>query len=322
MADLEVVNSDTTKKIDFLKRLGINIPPSLKTITPGARLKLLNDIIQEFSFTIPFQNVSLMSQSASKRRLPSLEELEDDVVTGKGGLCYSNNSYFKLCLEAVGFNVGHVAASVSSPHSHIITRVDNVVRDGDCYVVEVGCGYPSFTAIDMDFESESPVFKESFCTYKLVKTSKEAGGYPVYERWQKVVGSRPIAPHDFRDEDKSWFRFYDFTLEPRPLGFFTPFISPLYIESAGVGPFHTNFRLSVFPGGMALTLNSSFTIEGDEKRRKLILARETANGVVKEEYLVNNESEFQQFVDLVKGSFIVLQDFVETALNNFRNLEA
>ena len=310
---------DVSKEINFLRSLGITTPNDLKTLAPESRLKLLNDAIKQFTFKIPFQNVTLMSQSAEKRCLPSLEDLTKDILAGKGGMCYTNNTYFMLCLEALGFDVCHVAASVSLPHSHIIMRVDNVARFGDSYLVEVGCGYPSFAAIDMDFQLESPVFKDSFCTYKLVKTAEKAGGYAIYERWQKVMSGRPITPQNLRGEDESWFRFYDFTLEPRQLEFFSQFISPLYIESAGMGPFHSNIRISIFPGGKALTLNTLVS-GGEEKIRKLVLTREKDDGTVRDEFLTDDVSEIKRCLDSAISTFPVLKDFLENALFNYREV--
>ena len=122
---------------DFLSSLGMTIPNDLKSLSGISRLELLDEAIKKFHSKIPFQNVFLMSVPKENRRLPSVDELIDEVASGCGGLCYTNNTFFKLCLEAVGFEAYHIAASVSSPHSHIITLVKNVVREGDCFIGKV-----------------------------------------------------------------------------------------------------------------------------------------------------------------------------------------
>ena len=93
--------------------------------------------------------------------------------------------------------------------SFVLFLFFNFISKGDEYVVDLGAGFPSFSAIRMDFASESRVFKDSFCTYKLVKKPKsldEEEKFPTYERWQKVTSGRPIPVQDYREEDNGWFR--------------------------------------------------------------------------------------------------------------------
>ena len=216
-----------------------------------------------------------MSETANDRRLPNLEEIVDDITSGKGGLCFTNNTFFQIALECLGFDAFCVAASVSSANSHIIIGVRNVVTDGDLYVVEVGCGYPSFSAISLDFATESPTFKDSYLTYKLVRRSADDphdaydGSLPVYERWQKRDGVRPVPPQDLRGEDKDWYRFYHFTMEPRSLTFFEPFIGPLYESATGVGPFHKILTVTQFPEGRGITCRTTTTASTEDEAKEI-----------------------------------------------------
>ena len=50
-----------------------------------------------------------------------------------------------------------------------VTRMD---IEGNLFLVDVGCGYPAFKAIPVNFEEESAVYKNLVLEYKLVK-SKE-----------------------------------------------------------------------------------------------------------------------------------------------------
>ncbi len=73
----------------------------------------------------------------------------------------------KLLLEALGYSVYHISSHVSdgpTEENHVITIV---TFDGIKYLVEIGCGYPTFQPIPLNFEDESIVYKESFIKYKI-----------------------------------------------------------------------------------------------------------------------------------------------------------
>ena len=309
------------KMINFLKNvLGVTIPEPLSVVPANSRLELLNNIIKAFHSHVPFQNIVLMSKVASERQLPTLEELTEDVISKLGGLCYTNNTFFKLALEALGYQVYHAACSVSLSNSHIVTSVRNVVQEGDLYVAEVGCGYPSFTAIRMDFDSESPTYKDSFCTYKLVKIDKPESNtaYSTYERWQKRDGTRPVPPIDERGED--WFRFYHFTLEPRTLEFFHRSIGELYEEATGLGPFHKTVTFTCFPGGQAVTLRSVNDSASETKSKwKLVLMDERAvSGIKKDQFDPEEEAEFALGMNHIKEMIPQLANHIEDAVQNLK----
>ena len=318
------------KTENFLKNdLTLPIPKDLSSLSPSERLDLLNVSIQRFFHRIPFQNILLISEAPENRRLPTLDEIVEDVVSGRGGLCFTDNSFFKLALERLGFDAFHVAASVSAPHSHIIIAVRSVMSEGDCYVVEVGCGYPSFSAISVDFERESATYKDSYCTYKLIKRARvegdEADPYDVYGRWQKQDGVRPILPKDVRGEDGSWYRFYDFTLEPRSLEFFVPYIGPLYYIPPGIGPFHKMISISQFPDGKGVTfksvIDSSNGTSGKTTKKFVLILEQEDGKSSKKTFLVDDESQFRESLEVAEELFPLLKNRLLDAFMNFKELD-
>lgn len=320
--DLEL--DQNSEMVNFINRiLEVSIPKDFSSVPSECRLELLNDMIRSFHSRIPFQNIILMSQVASDRRAPTLEEMIEDVLSERGGLCHTNNTFFKVALEALGFRAYHVTASVTRKNTHIITCIQNVAKEGDLYLAEVGCGYPSFRAICLDFDSESPTYKDSFCTYKLVRinSANPNVGYPAFERWQKREGSRPVPPADDRGED--WYRYYHFTSEPRSLAFCRPFAGLVY-EATGNHPFQKSIAISSFPGGLAVTLRS-VTGDGDgdaKKCRKLVLTQEkTGGGVERADYNLMNESEFRLCLGRVKEMLPRLQVHLADALQNYRDAD-
>lgn len=130
------------------------------------KLGLLSQIVVTFQAVIPFQNFSLMAVPLSKRRVPTMETNIKEVEAGRGGLCYTLNTFMKLLLEALGYTVHHVLSTVKYPDNHIITMVYDIVFPGDKYLIEVGVGSPTFRPIPINFENESPVYEDSFVKYK------------------------------------------------------------------------------------------------------------------------------------------------------------
>ena len=55
------------------------------------------------------------------------------------------------------------------PSNHIFVHARNVERPGDAFIVDCGTGFPTFRAISLDFEKESPVYKDSFLEYKFIR---------------------------------------------------------------------------------------------------------------------------------------------------------
>ena len=313
-----------SKVIAFLaSTLGVSIPKDF-SLGPGqSRLRLLNDIIKSFQSHIPFQNIVLMSKVPSDRHLPTLDELFEDVVSKRGGMCYTNNVFFKHAVEALGFQAYHVACSVSNTiarNTHIITCIQNVVQEGDLYIAEVGCGYATFRAICADFVSESPTYKDSTCTYKLVRVNSVEPhvGYSTYERWQKHDGIRQVPLVDERGED--WYRFYSFTLEPRSLEFFRSSVGVVY-ENPTTTRFHRVISFSCFPRGQAVTISSIVDSDGDEKKsRKLVFKEEIAGGVIKkEQFDLDQEPEFHLGLNRVKELLPELKDHIANALLNLKD---
>ena len=107
------------------------------------------------------------------RRRPTLEEIKADILSGAGGVCYNLNTATFYLLKALGFDVVLVRAKVLStvmrPSNHIIVHARNVEKPGDAFLVDIGTGFPTFRAISLDFEKESPVYRGSFHEYKFIR---------------------------------------------------------------------------------------------------------------------------------------------------------
>ena len=99
--------------------------------------------------------------------------MKADVISGAGGLCYNLNVTTFYLLKALGFDVvlvhGTCTSTVIFPNNHILIHVRNVEKTGDTFLLETAVGFPTFRAISLDFERESPIYRDSFLEYKYMK---------------------------------------------------------------------------------------------------------------------------------------------------------
>lgn len=105
-------------------------------------LEALNYYMQRFMFTVPFENIDVQNGVAIS---VNLETIYNKVVNHKrGGFCYELNSLFKAYLEAKGFVVHMVSATIHIPgggksldgsHVSLIVTIDE-----QRYMTDVGFG--------------------------------------------------------------------------------------------------------------------------------------------------------------------------------------
>ena len=79
--------------------------PDVQRKLNESKYELLCEIVMAFHEKIPVQGLSLMTEPLPKRRKPTLDEVLIDIRSFKGGLCYTINTFSKLLLEALGYNV-------------------------------------------------------------------------------------------------------------------------------------------------------------------------------------------------------------------------
>ncbi|XP_046559596.1 uncharacterized protein LOC124268667 [Haliotis rubra] len=164
-----------TRAVLFLQDiLGISVPCDKADGRPRCDLPFLNCIIREFMKKLPFQSVTLIAEDLARRHVPTMSEIVEAMFKQHGGVCHSLNSFMFFLLEGLGYDVtlGHAFVFVEVDErrdNHIIVFVHNLVTEGDMFLVDVGFGEPSFEAVSLDFETESPLFKHSYLEYKFFK---------------------------------------------------------------------------------------------------------------------------------------------------------
>ena len=90
---------------------------------------------------VPFENISkLLFKKQGVNYIPTLQTfLEGIEKYNFGGTCYTNNYYFHLLLEHLGFDVKLCGADMKNPDVHLI----NIVKiDGGGFIVDGGYAAP------------------------------------------------------------------------------------------------------------------------------------------------------------------------------------
>ena len=154
-------------------------------------------------------------------------------------------------LQGLGYKARPLASTVTYPNDHILVLVEDLVKSGDQYLVEVGFGEPSFCAIDLDFEKETPINQDSYSRYKYCKEDGKI--------WRVFKGREGKSD----EKEDGWKKCYFFTLEPVELEFFLEAMKPIYENEKGF--FANRFRMIEWHDGKCVAMKENeILIENDK----------------------------------------------------------
>ena len=152
------------------------------------------------------------------------------------------------------------------PHTHYCQQLE---KPGDKHIVDVGLCCPSFEPLPLDFEDQSPIYKQSFSVFKYVRKEGK------YIRYHKT-GSKnyDLAPDIRREDEIKWKGFYamDDKVIPRELSFFDQIMDEVYTDlDSVITPFHKSLRAVAYHGeGADLRLvavkDSSLLLENESRQ--------------------------------------------------------
>lgn len=225
------------------------------------RTTLLNLIVKTFQQTIPYQSVTACAVPPGDRHLPTWSEIKQNMFNGIGGLCYPLHVFMKELLSALDFNVIYVCASGLFPNDRITIIASDVSSTGSKHLVEVGCGYPTFQAIPLDFETESPEYVSGFLLHKFVKTDGVVRWLHEYRPKRSFFGS-------FHSTNvvAGWYRLIDIQVNtPRDLSFFEDIFTPIYTSEESNKLIEAP-RMVSFANGNLLAILADQKIIGNDKR--------------------------------------------------------
>lgn len=276
----------------------------LETEKENNSLELLNKIVCAVFNTLPFQCVTLMAEPLEERHRPTDEEIKSSMFVGQGGLCYSLNLFTFYLLKSLGYDVYLSTARVLSPTAtqddHLIILLKNLNEHGGLHLVDVGCGIPAFQAISLDFETNSPVFHESYMRYKFNKEGRKITRLhdPASSALNPGFPCLNAKPDDFKP-------FYVFEINPTTdVEDVYHYFDVVYTEPDRT-PFHRSLRAMRFRNNRHITICNSK------------LAVEKENGEITVTILENNEA----FEEAYKTYFPEFDESsVKNAIKNWRNV--
>ena len=236
----------------------------------NGREKFLNKLIVTAHERVPFQMLFVRKLALippEERKLPTIKEIDHMCMSGDGGNCTVINMFTSRLLKALGYSAFVCQAIVTSHtfNPHLIVIVKDLVNTGDLHLVDCGLGLPSFRAISLNFNEESPVYRDSFLEYKFIKLDGKV--LRMHGDGDVVVrNDPPIEDLDFICG--KWRRFYEFTIETlecenlKDLG---PAVSLAYLPKYKP-------RAARFPGGKAVLLNEGniLSVEQEDKTLKTV----------------------------------------------------
>lgn len=193
----------------FHARLGLPIgPPSNAALAA---------IVGRMLARVPFQNVCML---ARPRRAPTLAEIRDDMLSGRGGPCGHQNPFLAALLHELGYDVALVAGTMQAPNCHVALIVTLV---GEPAWIDVGNGFPYLEPIAL---GDARPRRHPMLEHRLI--ARDDGRHQIEHRPRG---------HD------AWLRNYDFDQTPRPFGDFADMIASHYSQP-GYGPFLLGLRVN------------------------------------------------------------------------------
>ena len=236
----------------------------LKLSSPLSKLRenralFLNEIIKAF-LSIPFQNIHLLCEAEADRHVPTWEESKESVMGGFGGLCYSQCLFMKCLLEALGYDVYFAACDAFGfPDNHITTIVRDLSSPGSHHIVD-NSAFPTFEAISLDFEVESPIYFHSYLEYKFMKRGSQI------LRLHRKGEHTPIIPGGECIID-GWRRIFEFELMPRDLSYFEKSMNVVYTKPGENSPFLETFHAVVYKDLKLIAIkNDLLMLENDGQK--------------------------------------------------------
>ena len=224
------------------------------------RVAFLNELIKAIHCSVPFQNITLLSQDEADRHLPTVEEIKTDIKSGKGGLCYTIGVFITHLLQALGYDAYLCAGSIMffDTGNHVICIVQNLTSPGSKHMVDAWTGWPTFEAIPLDFQDESPVYNFSFLEFKLIRKGT------IVQRFHRKGEKYAEISHPADQYIEGWRKMCEFDMAiPRELSFFD---QPM-LRVGELSPFLVTFRAVTYRDLKLVAIrNDTLLLENDSHK--------------------------------------------------------
>ncbi len=222
----------------------------------------LCELVKAHLIKIPFENISkLLYKKQGMNYIPDLYTFLNGIEKNNfGGTCYSNNYYFYLLLEHLGFDVKLCGADMKNPDVHLISMVK---IDAQEYIVDGGYAAPFLKPLPRDLKTDYIINNGN---EKYLVKPKDENGRTKVEQY-------------FNGELLHW---YSAKPQPRKIDEFRKVIEISYADDA---TFMNALRITRFSGSGSLILtNLLLTKINDSKSSTIKIARKEIPCVVQEHF--------------------------------------
>ena len=154
---------------------------------PHPTLDALNYYMERFMLTVPFENISVQNKEKISVDLDHL--FNKFIYQHRGGFCYEMNHFFGSYLEAKGFKVFRMSATVHQPngnyspkgsHLSLVVLINNVY-----YIADVGFGDLPLQALPItSIEATQTVFEKTGQFRAILKPLRRI----FFKNWKKQCG--------------------------------------------------------------------------------------------------------------------------------------
>ena len=248
------------------------------------RVAFLSDIIKAIHCSVPFQNITLLAQDTADQHVPTVEEIKADLMGKKGGVCYAVGVFGTQLLQALGYDAYMSAGSIMvfDSGNHVICIVRNLTSPGSLHMVDAWTGWPTFEAIPLDFQDESPIYNFSYLEFKLVRKGT------LIQRYHRKGESYAEAPFHTDQYLNGWRRMCEFDPAiPREISFFEQPMSRVYKQPGDLSPFLVSFRVVMYRNLKLVAIrDDTLLLEKDDsscevEKSKLQSRKEVCEAVMK-----------------------------------------
>ena len=238
----------------YLKLLGVE--------ATAPSFELLCKLVKAHLTKVPFENISkLLFKKQGMNYIPNFQTFLGGIEKYNfGGTCYTNNYYFYLLLEHLGFDVTLCGADMKNPDVHLI----NIVKiDNHEFIVDGGYAAPFLKPLPRDLNTD---FVISLGNEKYIIKPKDENGKTKVEQYSE-------------NELQHW---YTAKPQPRKMEEFRKVIEDSYADAS---TFMNEIRIVRFDDNSSVSLrNITLTETTDSDVRTIQISRKEFPAVVQEKF--------------------------------------
>ncbi len=183
-------------------------------------LAFLNQIILNAGQYMPWQNISMIENGLG--HIPVFEEIKNNMLSGKGGICMEVNRFMFYFLNKVGYKIQYILCGRKNQEKKHIALVVSI--DDTKYFVDFGDAQPYFEAIELKHNN---TLVRNKISYRILKKDND---YEIHKR----------------ESGTDWYILYQFNLHKYNEKDFEPLIEKYY-NDIFYGPFWKSVRFAYYP---------------------------------------------------------------------------